>query len=607
MGVTLFLMLSSVAHGDVDEQQSHQSIDVIKQRLIAAETQLPSDIRATNKLLTDLTESPELLHQSLALDVVLLQVYRNITLGKLDKAKNQLNAIEKQKSSIDSFSRQLYFRAVIALKALDFERVFILLNRMNQLDMTSLRLNHQFDIYLLAANIYAKANVFDDAIGYANKALTIASKSKNTLLECRALNSLAYISHSDSKFLQLEKLAQRVISLCGDNQYIGELATAYFYMGMWHGHQLEYAHEQQFLILSITHYSKLQTPLQRAKIQLHLANSLMNSDKILDADRELSQALEIITPSTDVEAKTFGFNIKAKLLEKMGLLDDAMFYFKHYLNAHKASSSQTKSINIAYLQRRFESKVNRQARELDKAESELVNLKLQQSSLKNWVMLLSALLIGSISLFLVVFYKRKQTLSLIEQQQKDELTQCFNMDYGVIKANELIAGAIKSKCSVALITCNIDNMESINLNFNYDFGDIFLHSFAVKLSCLRTRNVVTIRKSGDEFMLVAVALSFNQMLELVQDAHNALNGIIIDNQPLNASLSTGSAFVDHQADDKEAMQLEPLIARAMIALVHAKSNGGNCGYCAQGGEFSAVRCGPRQSQLHPGDGLLDSN
>lgn len=571
-------VVAAPAHSRPQAEGHEAKLNSVKQRLLDAEIKLPSDIRATNKLLSELTESSEPLPPSLGLDLVLLQVYRNIVLGKLDKAQNQLQKIEKEQSTVSVFSRLLYFKAIIGLKRLDFEEVFILLNRMSQLKMDSLPPNHQFDFYILAASVYAKANVFEDAKGYANKALAIAKQSNNRLLECRAFNNLAYINFNVQKFSELETLSKRVISRCRGDQYIGELVSAYFYLALWHGNQQQYEEEQRLLSQSIEHYATLETPLQKAKVRLHLAKSLMQSENLLAAHEELNKALEIITSSSDIEAKTFGFNIKALLLEKMGLLDDAMFYFKHYLNAHKASSGQSKSINLAYLQRRFESKVSRQARDIDKAESELAVLKLQRTNLRNWVMLLSALLVASMSLFLFVFFKRKQALSLINQQQKDELTQCFNIDYGLLKAHELVDDATTNNASIAVIVCNIDQMESININYNYDFGDIFLHSFAVKLSGIRDENLVTIRKSGDEFLLVVSGCSYEEMLILVEDVHQALNDITIDNQPVEAQLSTGCAF-DDQGDSVSGVdRLELLVEKATNGLAEAKDNGGNCGF-----------------------------
>jgi len=588
--VLLWLLIySSIIHSTPQAESEEADIAQLQQRLFDAETRLPSDIRPTNLLLSEFTDSSTPLVQSLALDFVLLQIYRNIVMGKLDKAINQLNIIEKQPSSIGAFSRQLYFRAVIALKRVDFEQVFILLNRINQLDMAQLRVNHQFDIYLLAANVYNKANVFDDAIGYANKALAIAQQSNSTLLECRALNSLAAIHYNKQAFPALETLANQVISLCIDSPYKSEIVTGYFYLGLWFGQQQNYDQEQQLLRKSIAQYMQLETPLAQAKVRLYLANSFLLDNNLLDADRELTQALAIIMPSNDVAAKTFGYHIKAILLEKMGLLDDAMFYFKRYLSAHEASSNQTKLINLAYLQKRFESKVSRQARDLDKAESELANLRDQQVSLKNWVMLLSALLVASISLFLFVFFKRKQALSLIQQQQRDELTQCFNLDYGVIKANELVIEAVKANRNVAMITCNIDKMDNINVNFNYDFGDIFLHSFAIKLSNVTKLNRVTIRKTGDEFILLLTNLTHHDMLELVRDVHNAPSGIIIDNQSIDAQLSTGCAFILYQKDLVSDNLLNSLVEQSLDALQYAKSQGGNCGYSKEGAQYRVVR------------------
>jgi len=578
------LLLSPIASSESFEQELSAQITLMKAKLIAAETKLPSDIRATNVILSDIDQP---LHQSLAWDFLLLQIYRNIILGNLEQAQYQLDGIHQQQVSVQIFSRQLYLNAVIALKKHDFEKVFVLLNRMNQLDMSSLRANHKFDIYILAANVYAKAGVINDALGYANKALLIAKDFDNTLLNCRALNTLSFVHFTNSNLKALNIFSKRVLSLCIGEDYSGELVNGFFYLAMWHSKQQQYQQEQVLLRQSIAGYQKLKTPLAQAKVQLYLAHSLVNSGQLLDADNELKGALDIIIGSNDAEAKAFGYNTKAILLEKMGLLDDAMFYFKRYLSAHKASSSQTKLINLAYLQKRFESKVSRQARDLAKAESQYSQLKLEQTSLKNWILLLTSLLIISFTLFVFVFFKRKQTLSMIEQQQKDELTQCLNLDYGMLKANELINNAIKKKHNIAIIVCNIDQMDSVNLNFNYDFGDIFLHSFAMKLAEIGTENAITIRKSGDEFILLLSDLTESKMGELAQQVHHLLDDIVIDNQRFEAHLSTGCTFSQYQDNSAEPL-LKSLLDDALSALCHAKSQGGNCGYIRSGSQYHRI-------------------
>jgi len=578
------LLLSPLASSESFEQELSAQITLVKAKLITAETKLPTDIRATNVVLSDIGQP---LHQSLAWDFQLLEIYRNIILGKLEKAQSQLDAIHQQQVSIQIFSRQLYLNAIIAFKKHDFEKVFVLLNRMNQLDMSSLRPNHQFDIYILASNVYAKAGVINDALGYANKALLIAKNFDNTLLNCRALNTLSFVHFTNNNLTALEMLSNRVLSLCTQEPYSGELVSGYFYLAMWHSKQQQHQQEQVLLRQSIAGYQKLKTPLAQAKVQLYLAHSLVNSGQLLDADNELNDALDIIIGSNDADAKAFGYNTKAVLLEKMGLLDDAMFYFKRYLSAHKASSNRTKLINLAYLQKSFESKVSRQARDLAKAESQYSQLKQEQASLKNWVLFLASLLIISFTLFVFVFFKRKQTLSMIEQQQKDELTQCLNLDYGMLKANELINNAIKKKHNIAVIVCNIDQMDSVNLNFNYDFGDIFLHSFAIKLAAICTENAITIRKSGDEFILLLSDLTQSEMTQIAQQVHHLLNDIVIDNQRFEAHLSTGCTFSQYQASSAEPL-LKPLLEDALSALCHAKSQGGNCGYIRSGSQYLRI-------------------
>jgi len=580
-----------------DHTQTAITAQSFEQRLLEAETRLPSDIRATNELLAKITESETLPDNKMSLRLVLLQAYRNILLGKLDVAGGQLDAIEEQQSSRSTFSRILYFRAIIAQKRLDFEQVFLLLNRIDQLDAGEILFNHRFDIYILASTIHALANANDNAIGFANKALAIAQKNDNSLLACRAINSLSFIYLNNKKYSALYDSANAVMLRCNNDADIGELAHAYRHIAAWHSAQEQHQQAREALHKAIELYGTIESPLHRAITQLRLAKSLMTDNRLLEADVQLAKAMVVIESSSDLWAKTQGYIIKANLLEGMGLLDDAMFYFKRYLKAQKASNSQTKLLNIAYLQRRFESKVNRQAVEISRVEAQLSRLRIERESLKNWIYLLSSLLIGSISLFLFTFYKRKQSLSLIEQQQLDELTQCYSLDYGLLKANEVAEAALNRYQNVGVILCNIDKMEQINLSYNYDFGDILLHSFALKLIALQASDMLVIRKRGDEFMLVFTHCSCEQLLQLTRKIHPLLDNVTIDNQKISVSVSCGCAHFDSNHNQINHNVVDELMAHANMALKAAKSEEGSGGYYYEDGTLKEVTLGASLNPL----------
>ena len=213
------------------------------QWLLDAESKLPSDMRATNALLLYVTESSPSLTTTQQFRLVLLQAYRNILLGQLDIADGQLDVIEKENAMLEVFSRILYFRAIIAKKRMDYEQVFLLLNRVDQLDTVGLLYNHQFDVYTLASMIHAQANAKDNALGYANKALEIATENNNSLLQCRAHNSLSFLYQSTEKFAELFLSANNVIKLCDSEKEAGELAHAYVYLAGWYSNAQESSEE----------------------------------------------------------------------------------------------------------------------------------------------------------------------------------------------------------------------------------------------------------------------------------------------------------------------------------------------------------------------------
>lgn len=552
--------------------------DDIDKQIANAEAKLPTDIRETNQLIDKLARDTLILTPQQSLRVDLLRIYSDITCGSVDRAESLINTIEQQRNSVTILSRLLYFRALIALKRFQFEKVFILLNRINQIPSDSVDIDHQFDVYILAANVHAQAFAYADAKGYATKALVMAHKTQTPARVCRALNSMAFIQQRSGDGDRIRALAQEVIEHCGETNEISELALAYRFLASWHHEHKEYIIEQSWLTRAIGYFNTLQSPIERSKTQLQLAKSLMLAGQLLDADGELTKALAFIELSSDIDAKTEAFHIKAQLLERMGLLDDAMFYFKRYLTAQRTISQQTASLNIAYLQRRFESKVNRQAIELEKSESQVSVLKHRQHELVNWVLLLSALLIAFILVAAFICFRGRQTFTLFESRQRDDLTQCYRGKYGIINAKKLCEVAKAKQQMVAAVVFRIDRMSSINDNYGHDTGDVLIQSFASKIKLYCASNGVIIRRENDEFLMFLRDCCSDRVSELVSELHQSMLEITIDNQLISGSISSGYAVSTQQELADSSILYERLVADCEHALAAASEEGGDSAY-----------------------------
>ncbi|NRA61416.1 MAG: GGDEF domain-containing protein [Psychrobium sp.] len=572
--VAIFSLFYTNAYAAQQSEQSVLDIDkiILEHRLLTAQLKMSSDLSSVDFLLSKLNKCPDLLSPSQKIRLSILQGNRLILIGEFTQAQLLFEKLAHQTLPLESLARLLYFRAIIAQHDFDYETAFIYLNRLDQLDHSVLPLISQFDILTLATSLYSKANAMDEALGYAHKAMALANKSKQDILVCQAWTGLNAIYQKQNNFDKLKIAVTQAINVCTTADETLSLANAYVSLAAWYQYSEMPIQQQQWLQLAIELFMTQDSAISVAKTQLLLARSLLQSEQLNGADAALNLALTIIEDSNNPHDLMDAYEVKAMWLEKMGLLDDAMFYFKQYLNARKNSNDIKKITNIAYLQTHFDSKVNRQSMEISHAERDILALKKQNQYLQNWVMLLLALLGLSLTIFTFTFYRRKRDISLFEDESKDELTGLYKQEYGFSLMKKAIVDAKDNHQSLSVIMCDVDAMTAINDSYSHDVGDILLRTVAQRINAMLGDRHLAIRISGDAFMLAINGFSKLEMNPLLGDIHSCFDDVVVNGKVVRVSCSSGWGYIKIGEHSNVEDVLDSLVEQSKHAMLCAKQH-----------------------------------
>ncbi len=576
-GQLKILMLAVFSVNVYGAQQSEQPVVdfkmmTLEHRLLTAQLKMSSDLSSVDFLLSKLNKSADFLSPSQKIRLSILQGNRLILIGELAQAQLLFEKLAHQTLPLESLARVLYFRAIIAQHNFDYETAFIYLNRLDQLDHSVLPLISQFDMLTLATSLYSKANANDEALGYAHKAMALANKSKQDILICQAWTGLNAIYQKQNKFDKLKVAVTQAVDVCTTADETLSLANTYVSLAAWFRYSEKSMQQQQWLQSAIELFMTQDSAINVAKTQLLLARSLLESEHIIAANIALNLALTIIEDSNNPHDLMDAYEVKAMLLEKMGRLEDAMFYFKQYLNARKNSNDIKKITNIAYLQTHFDSKVNRQSMEISYAEHEILGLKKQNQFLQNWVMLLLALLGLSFTIFAFTFYRRKRDVSLVDDQSKDELTGLYKQEYGFSLMKKFIVEAKDNQQSLSVIMCDVDAMTAINDSYSHDVGDILLRTVAQRINTMLGNRHLAIRISGDCFMLAINGFSRLEIEHLFDDIHACFDNVVVNGKAVSVSCSSGCGHIKIDEHSNVEDVLDSLVEQSKYAMLCAKQH-----------------------------------
>jgi len=159
---------------------------------------------------------------------------------------------------------------------------------------------------------------------------------------------------------------------------------------------------------------------------------------------------------------------------------------------------------------------------------------------------------------------------LVDEANRDALTEVFNRRYGTSLMTELFDDFKKHGHSTMIMMFDIDQFKKINDTYGHDFGDETLIAVSRSLQILIRSTDTYIRWGGDEFVIIFTGLQ-KEMAEVV--CHKVTDQISTINlhsgvTTVKPTVSIGCAF--YNTSDKD---FQDALRRADEAMYQSKSEG----------------------------------
>ena len=106
----------------------------------------------------------------------------------------------------------------------------------------------------------------------------------------------------------------------------------------------------------------------------------------------------------------------------------------------------------------------------------------------------------------------------------------------VAKFNEQI------NTSVAIILCDLDELKYTNDNFGHKMGDVLIQETAKVLNKFSSSDITVVRIGGDEFVLIVVHKTENQIQQLITDIGKEINNYNANNSKVKIKMSVGYSY-----------------------------------------------------------------
>jgi diguanylate cyclase (GGDEF)-like protein len=231
------------------------------------------------------------------------------------------------------------------------------------------------------------------------------------------------------------------------------------------------------------------------------------------------------------------------------------------------------------------------------------HLALHTSSAWFTALTLATLLYAVGTAFLILALVQDRTIRLHKDAAStDPLTGLFNRRAFLDYAQKLIVRCARKHQPVTLLMFDLDHFKQVNDRFGHATGDAALKLFARTASaCMRTDDAIG-RLGGEEFAAVvpggeAVAAGIAERIRAAFE----VAGVVVDGQPLQATVSIGAAWTADNVD------ISKVLAAADAALYRAKETGRNrmvladmpIGGEAQGGNVAAAPASDSAKQWLP--------
>jgi tetratricopeptide (TPR) repeat protein len=387
--------------------ERERSIDEMLDR---AEFIIHTNLDEVAALLFKISNTPKPLDQLQRHRLMLLQANQLILETEFEQADDILAQLMRQQPNTSTMIRVIYFRAHIADILENYEQAFAYLYRLDQYPRLSVSRHQQFEMLALATNLYIKAHAFSLANGYAQRALSLARQGQSPQLMCYALRSMTNVHIASKDFERAKIIADQAIEFCNDANEPIALAGSFINLSYWYREQQDYIQQRDYISQAIALYQQQHFIVSINSSKLLLADAFLLEDDVDNADKIMSKIFNEVEQLNVLDDLMLAYRIKAILYENSGDSALAMKYLKKFLSAKADVNDVSSKVHGAYLQMRFDNKINQQSVVISDIEHKNIELVTRIEELTTFLIVASSLLVLSITFYCFTFYRRGKTI-----------------------------------------------------------------------------------------------------------------------------------------------------------------------------------------------------
>lgn len=142
--------------------------------------------------------------------------------------------------------------------------------------------------------------------------------------------------------------------------------------------------------------------------------------------------------------------------------------------------------------------------------------------------------------------------SLKVEKDHDSLTGLYNKG----KFMELKKTLFREQDAIAVFNMDVNNLKQANDTYGHEAGDKLIKKAAESLKRIQKRNVMPFRVGGDEFIVVALHVTYREAEQIRRDWEEGLKMLNRAEDGINCVIACGFAFGEKGYD------LEELLSRA---------------------------------------------
>ena len=128
---------------------------------------------------------------------------------------------------------------------------------------------------------------------------------------------------------------------------------------------------------------------------------------------------------------------------------------------------------------------------------------------------------------------------ILYQLHHDTLTDVYNREYFELTFERYNK---ETNARIAIIVCDLDDLKYTNDNFGHRMGDILIQETARVLNKFASEDITVARIGGDEFVLIVVDQTENQIKQLITDILKEIDHYNINESKVKIKMSVGYSY-----------------------------------------------------------------